>query len=142
MNFFLKSVGVRVAKAKTKKFVEPHGDEDSWSEATTKDYEANVKAKYTLTQVLNGDNLSCVINYKFAYEVWNDLIVTHEGTSQVKRSKVDLLHFQAYKNSHIEKEQVNFRSLDLRRFLMSNDKIIPNVINGYAINYTRKIIII
>ena len=44
MNLFLKSLGVRVAKAITKKFVEPHGDEDTWSDATAKDYEANAKA--------------------------------------------------------------------------------------------------
>ena len=29
MNLFLKSLGVRVAKAMTKKFVEPHSDEDT-----------------------------------------------------------------------------------------------------------------
>ena len=69
MNLFLKSLGVRVAKAITKEFVEPHGDEDTWSEATTKEYEANAKAQYALTQVLNDDDLFRVINCKFAYEV-------------------------------------------------------------------------
>ena len=39
MNLFLKSLGVRVAKTITKEFVKPHGDEDTWSEATAKDYE-------------------------------------------------------------------------------------------------------
>ena len=29
MNIFLKSLGVRVAKAITKKFIEPNGDEDT-----------------------------------------------------------------------------------------------------------------
>jgi len=44
MTLFLKSLGFRVAKAITKEFVKPHGDEDSWFEATAKDYEANTKA--------------------------------------------------------------------------------------------------
>ena len=44
MNLFLKSLGVRVAKFITKEFVEPHGDEDTWSKATAKNYEANVRA--------------------------------------------------------------------------------------------------
>ena len=44
MNLFLKSLGVRVAKAITNKFVEPYGDKDTWSDATTKDYKANTKA--------------------------------------------------------------------------------------------------
>ena len=41
MNLFLKSLGVRVAKAK--EFVEPYGDEDTWSDATAKDYEQMLK---------------------------------------------------------------------------------------------------
>ena len=53
-----------------------------------------------MTQVLNDDDLSRVINYKSAFEVWNDSLITHEGTSQVKRSKVDLLHSQ-YENFYI-----------------------------------------
>ena len=69
MNLFLKSLGVRVAKAIAKKFVEPHGDEDTWSEATPKDYEANAKAQYALAQALNEDDLSRVINCKSTYEV-------------------------------------------------------------------------
>jgi len=40
---FLKSLGYKVAKAITKEFVDPHGDEDTWFEATVKD-EANAKA--------------------------------------------------------------------------------------------------
>jgi len=44
MNLFLKSLRARVAKAITKEFVEPLTDERSWSEDTTKDYEANARA--------------------------------------------------------------------------------------------------
>ena len=69
MNLFLKSLGVRIVKAITKEFVEFHGNEDTWSEATVKDYEANAKAQYALTQALNDDDLSRVINCKSAYEV-------------------------------------------------------------------------
>ena len=49
MNLFFKSLGVIVVKDITKEFVEPHGDEDTWSEAAIKDYEANAKAQYALT---------------------------------------------------------------------------------------------
>ena len=107
MNLILKSLGVRVSKAITKKFVEPHGDEDTWSEATATDYEANAKAQYAITQAFNDDDLSRVINCKSAFEVWNDLIITHEGTSQVKRSKIDLLRSQ-YENFYmLENESID-----------------------------------
>jgi len=49
---------------------------------------------------LNDNDLSRIINYKYAYEVWNDLIITREGTSQVKRSEVDLLRSQ-YENFYM-----------------------------------------
>jgi len=39
MTLFFMFLGVKVAKSITKKFVEPHGDEDIWSEVTAKDYE-------------------------------------------------------------------------------------------------------
>ena len=44
MTSFLKFLGFRVAKAVTKEFMEPYGDENTWSESTTKDYRANAKA--------------------------------------------------------------------------------------------------
>ena len=48
-----------------------------------------------------------MINYKSAYEVWNDLIITHEGTSQVKRSKINLLRSQ-YENFYmLENESID-----------------------------------
>ena len=43
MNLILKFLGVRVANAITKEFIEPHTDEDTWSGATAKDYVANAK---------------------------------------------------------------------------------------------------
>jgi len=38
-----------------------------------------------------------IIHCKFAHEIWSHLVVTHEGTSQVKRAKIDLLRSQ-YEN--------------------------------------------
>ena len=46
MNLFLKSLGVRVAKVITKEFIEPHSYEDTWSDTTAKDYEANAKTQH------------------------------------------------------------------------------------------------
>ena len=72
-----------------------------------KDYEVNARAQYALTQALNEDDRSRVIDCKSAYEVWNVLIITHEGTSQVKRSKIDLLNSQ-YENFYmLENETID-----------------------------------
>ena len=62
-----------------------------------KEFDANAKIYYALLQALNDDDISRVIHCKSAYEIWTHLLVTHEGTSQVKRAKIDLLRFQ-YEN--------------------------------------------
>jgi len=50
-----------------------------------------------LLQALNDDDIVRVIHYKSSYKIWSHLVVTHEGTSQVKRAKIDLLRSQ-YEN--------------------------------------------
>ena len=58
---------------------------------TTKEFDANTKAHYALFQALNDDDIARVIHCKSAYEIFSHLVVTHEGTSQVKRAKIDFL---------------------------------------------------
>ena len=88
MTVFLQSLGSRVAKAVTKSFSALDGDEDTWSDIATKKFDANAKAHYALLQALNDDDIGSVIHCKSAYEIWSHLVVTHEGTSQVKRVKL------------------------------------------------------
>jgi hypothetical protein len=87
MSVFLKSLGRDIHLAIENEFKEPKEFDD----AALKAYEANAKATYALMQALNDDDLSRIIYCKSAYEIWNSLITTHEGTSQVKRAKIDLL---------------------------------------------------
>ena len=46
MTVFLQSLWSPVAKAMTKPFSVPSGDEDTWSEIATKEFDANTKAHY------------------------------------------------------------------------------------------------
>ena len=92
MIVFLQSLGSRVLKVVTKPFSVPTGDEDTWSDIATKKFDANAKAHNVLLLALNEDDLARVIHCKSAYEIWSHLVVTQEGTSQVKRAKIDLLH--------------------------------------------------
>ena len=57
MTVFLQSLRSRVAKAVTKPFSVPAGDEDTWSDIVTKKFDVNAKAHYTLLQVLNDDDI-------------------------------------------------------------------------------------
>jgi len=69
----------------------PEGDGDSWSKIIVKDYNTNSKAHYALLQALNDDDVSRIIHCTPAYDIWQVLITTHEGTTQVKKAKIDLL---------------------------------------------------
>ena len=94
---FLQSLGSWVTKAVTKPFSVPTGDEDTWSDIATKEFDANAKAHYVLLQALNDDDITRVFHCKSDYEICSHLVVSHEGTSQVKRAKIDLLRSQ-YEN--------------------------------------------
>ena len=94
MNIFLQCLGSRVAKSLTKPFSEPVVEEDTWSDLTSKEVDANSKAQNALLLALNEDDLTRVIYCKSNYEIWQNLLVTHEGISQVKRAKIDFLRSQ------------------------------------------------
>jgi len=81
MTVFLQSLGSRVAKAVTKPFSVPIGDEDTWFDIATKEFDANTKTHYALLKALDDDNIARVIHRKYAYDIWTHLVVTHEGTS-------------------------------------------------------------
>ena len=120
MIIFLQPLGSCVAKAITKPFVVPKGDEDTWSDITVKKFEVKAKAHYALLQAFN-DDISRVINCKSAYDIWNNLVVTHEGTTQVKRAKIDLLNSQ-YDNFYM----LDGESIDdmLARFTSMTNELI------------------
>ena len=90
MNIFLQSLVSRVAKSFTKPYSEPVGEEDTWSDLTSKEVDANSKAQNVLLLALNEDDLIRDIHCKSAYEIWQHLLVTHERTSQVKRANRSL----------------------------------------------------
>ena len=100
MTDFLNSLGSIVAKAISKLFVCPEGDDDSWSKITVKEYEVNSKAYYALLQSLNDNDISRAIHCSCPDDIWQVLITTHEGTSKVKITKIDLLNSQ-YDSFHM-----------------------------------------
>ena len=81
MTVFLHSLESRVAKAMTKLFSLPDGDEVTWSEITIKESNANAKAHYALLQGLNDNNIASIIHCESAFEIWSHLVITQEGTS-------------------------------------------------------------
>ena len=56
-----------------------------------KKMEKNAKAKKLLYFGLGPDEYTCISECESAQEIWNALQVAHEGTSQVKQSRIELL---------------------------------------------------
>ena len=62
-----------------------------WSKSEVKRVQVNFKAISTLHCALNPTEFNRIFTCKTAKEIWDKLKVTHEGTSQVKESKIALL---------------------------------------------------
>ena len=65
-----------------------------WTELEIKKVQVNFKAINTLHCALNPTEFNRISTCKTAKEIWDKLKVTHEGTSQVKESKIALLSNQ------------------------------------------------
>jgi hypothetical protein len=50
-----------------------------------------LKAKNIITSALGIDEFFRISNCKFAQEMWQTLEVTHEGTNEVKRARINSL---------------------------------------------------
>ncbi|XP_073221498.1 uncharacterized protein [Cicer arietinum] len=69
---------------------------NSWTDEDKRKVLFDTKAKNMLQSALGMDELFCISYCKSAKEIWDMLEVTHEGTIEVKRSKLNTLS-QEYK---------------------------------------------
>ena len=65
-----------------------------WSETEVKKVQVNFKAINTLRCTLNPTEFNRISICTTAKEIWDKLKITHEGTSQVKESKIALISNQ------------------------------------------------
>ena len=64
---------------------------EQWDEEERRRVQYNLKAKNIITSALGMDEYFRVSNCKNAKEMWDTLQVTHEGTTDVKRSRINTL---------------------------------------------------
>ena len=65
-----------------------------WTELKIKKVQVNYKTINTLHYALNPTEFNRISTCKIAKEIWDKFKVTHEGTSQVKKSKIALFSNQ------------------------------------------------
>jgi len=133
----------------TKPFSVPAGYEDTWSDTTTKEFDPNAKIQYALLQALNDHDIARVIHCKSTYGIWSHLIVTHEGTSQVKRAKIDILrsqyeNFTMHEHEFIDDMASKFtkitNGLDSLGDAIDNDQKVTKVIRTLPLSWEVKAI--
>ena len=86
---------------------------EDWSEEERRLVQYNLKAKNIITSALGMDEYFRVSNCKSAKDMWDTLQVTHEGTTDVKRSRINTLTheyelFRMNANESIQNMQKRF----------------------------------
>ena len=102
---------------------------DQWSEEEKRLVQYNLKAKNIITSALGIDEYFRVSNCKHEKDMWDTLQVTHEGTTNVKRSRINTLTheyelFRMNPNETIQDMQKRFTHIV--NHLASLGKIFPN----------------
>ncbi|XP_077232351.1 uncharacterized protein LOC143869055 [Tasmannia lanceolata] len=76
-------------------YVEPTKDLEEWTEGEQQASNVNAKAMNALICALSPEEFNRVTNLQTAKEIWDLLEITHEGTNQVKESKLNYM-FREY----------------------------------------------
>nr|KYP57719.1 hypothetical protein KK1_003989 [Cajanus cajan] len=102
---------------------------DQWSNDDRRKVQYNLKAKNIITSALGIDEYFRISNCKNAKEMWDTLEVTHEGTNDVKRSRINTLTheyelFRMNQNESIQDMQKRFTHII--NHLASLGKVFPN----------------
>jgi len=86
---------------------------DKWTNEDKRKVQYNLKAKNIITSALGIDEYFRISNCRNAKEMWDTLQLTHEGTTDVKRSRINTLtyeyeFFRMNTNENIQSMQKRF----------------------------------
>jgi len=102
---------------------------EEWDDDKRRKVQYNLKEKNIITSALGMDEYFRVSNCKNEKEMWDALQVTHEGTNDVKRSRINILTheyelFRMYQYETIQDMKKRFTHIV--NHLASLGKIFPN----------------
>ena len=104
MRIFLCSIDFELWEIVENSYTMPQSSRDQWSNEEKKLYTLNSKAMNALYCALNEVEYNRISLCTSAHDIWEKLQVTHEGTSQVKESKIGALtqKYELFKMSQDE----------------------------------------
>ncbi|XP_052488158.1 uncharacterized protein LOC128041800 [Gossypium raimondii] len=122
-----------------------------WNEEVKRSIQLNAKAMYILFFALGPDEYSRVLTCSNAKEIWNKLEVTHEGTSQVRKSKLGILtlNYETFKMKPREdiKEMSDRFTIITNEFksygkTYPNEEVVRKILQKLPIKWEAKVIAI
>ncbi|GJQ99902.1 retrovirus-related pol polyprotein from transposon TNT 1-94 [Tanacetum coccineum] len=112
--------------------------QNQWSNAESRLGNQDKRLKSIIISCLPNDVIKSVIKCKTAKEMWNDLILAHEGPSDIRDTKIAALRlkFNAFKSLEGEKVMGTFTRLKcLLNYLENNRVTIPQAeVNATFVN--------
>jgi hypothetical protein len=99
MTIFLQSMDLEIWRVVSEKYQTPSTDFSQWTDEEKKTASLNAKAMNALYCGVDKVEFNRISQCSTANEIWHTLLVTHEGTSKVKESKIaSLVHkFELFK---------------------------------------------
>ena len=91
MRVFLISLNLDLWNIVENGFQLPSKPMNEWSDLEKKYFSLNAKAMNALFCALDKNEFNRISTYETAFDIWRTLEITHEGTSRVKDSKVNIL---------------------------------------------------
>ncbi|XP_077249185.1 uncharacterized protein LOC143888633 [Tasmannia lanceolata] len=104
MTFFLQSHDYDMWELVEDGYIPPSTQRSEWTDAQKKRAALNSKGVNTLFCALSPEEFNRVSTCKTARDIWTTLETTHEGTTQVKKTKINLIvsDFEAFKMKNDE----------------------------------------
>ena len=99
MTIFLQSMNLEIWRVVSEKYQAPSTDFNLWIDKEKKIVSLNAKAMNALYCAVDKVEFNRISQCSTANKIWHTLLVTHEGTSKVKESKIaSLVHkFELFK---------------------------------------------
>ncbi|GMI95525.1 hypothetical protein HRI_003221800 [Hibiscus trionum] len=124
MKLFIQAYDLEAWKIIMRGYIAPTSNIESWSVEEDKGFSTNAKAMHLIFCALGPDEYGRVSSCSNAKEIWDKLEVTHEGTNQVKETKIGLLNL-SYENFKMDPEE------DIKT-MSDRFSVIVNGLKGYG----------
>jgi hypothetical protein len=127
MSVYLRSIDYDLWGVVANGFTRPSSDSSEWTHEEKRLAQLDMKGLFILHCALSQDQFEKISTCESSHEAWRTLQITHEGTTQVKKTKINLL-MQQYEMFRMTEEEnignVFYRFLNIVNSLKGLGRVI------------------